>query len=58
MADDKNIEGPQDSSRINLSEEYEVQYWTKKLDVTKDELTRLALKHKGSAEAVREALGR
>jgi len=58
MADDKNIRGPQDRSRINLSEDYEVQYWTKELGVSKDELTRLALKHEGSAEAVREALGR
>ena len=48
----------EDRSRINLSEDYEVQYWTKELGVSKDELTRLALKHEGSAEAVREALGR
>jgi len=58
MADDKTIKGPQDSSRINLAEDYEVQYWMKKLDISKEELTRLTLKHKGSAEAVREALGR
>jgi hypothetical protein len=30
MADDKTNRGPQDRTRINLSEDYEVRYWTKK----------------------------
>ena len=58
MADDKNLKGPQDRSRINLSEDYEVQYWTKELGVSKEQLTRLTLRHKGSAAAVREELQR
>jgi hypothetical protein len=31
MADDKRNRGPQDRSRINLSKDYEVRYWTDKL---------------------------
>ena len=58
MADNRSIRGPQDRSRINLSEDYEVEYWTKELGVSKDQLTRIALKHKGSAAAVREELRR
>ena len=58
MADNRTIRGPQDRSRINLSEGYEVEYWTKELGVDKDQLTRIALKHKGSAAAVREELRR
>ncbi|MCF0063193.1 DUF3606 domain-containing protein [Dyadobacter chenwenxiniae] len=45
MADDKTKQGPADSSRINLSENYEVAYWTKDLGVSKEKLS----------EAVKEA---
>jgi hypothetical protein len=45
MADDKTKRGGQDRSRINLSEEYEVRYWTEKFDVTRLEL-------EGAAEKV------
>lgn len=38
MADDPSARGPQDRSRINLSEGYEVQYWSQKFGVTADEL--------------------
>jgi hypothetical protein len=34
MADDPTERGPQDRSRINLSEDYEVRYWTEKLKVS------------------------
>jgi len=30
MADDRSLRGPQDRQRINLSEDYEVAYWSKK----------------------------
>jgi hypothetical protein len=30
--------GPRDSSRINLSEDYEVRYWSDKFGVSKEEL--------------------
>lgn len=33
MADDNTIRGPQDRSRINLSEDYEVRYWTDKFGI-------------------------
>jgi hypothetical protein len=52
MADDRTKRGPQDRSRISLREEYEVQYWTKTLGVTVDEL-KAAIKRVGnSAKAV------
>jgi Protein of unknown function (DUF3606) len=38
MADDKSKKGPQDPTRINLTEDYEVRYWSKKLRVTPDRL--------------------
>jgi hypothetical protein len=46
MADDRTKRGPQDRSRISLQEEYEVQYWTKTLGVTVDEL-KAAIKRVG-----------
>ncbi|WP_291821173.1 DUF3606 domain-containing protein [Bosea sp. (in: a-proteobacteria)] len=58
MADDKTLRGPQDRTRINLSEEYEVQYWTKKFGVTKEQLA-AAVKTAGSSTgAVAHILGK
>jgi len=58
MADDKTDRGPQDRSRINMSEDYEVRYWTKKFGVTKDELAKAVAKAGQSAAAVAHALGK
>ena len=38
MADDLENRGAQDRSRVNVHEDYEVRYWTKKKGVTKEEL--------------------
>ena len=45
VADDRNLRGPHDRQRINLSQEHEVSYWTKKWGVTREQL----------ADAVRKA---
>ncbi len=46
MADDLKNRGPQDRSRINLNESWEVAYWTKELGCTETEL-RAAVKAVG-----------
>ena len=52
MADDKMKRAPQDASRINMNEDYEVRYWTQKFGVTKAQLA-AAVKAAGvSATAV------
>ena len=56
MSDDKTRRGPQDRSRISLSEDYEVRYWTEALGVSKERLEELVRKHGNSAEKVRDAL--
>ena len=56
MADDKRQRAPQDAARINVNEDYEVQYWTKELGVSKERLKELVKTHGVSAEAVRSAL--
>lgn len=38
MPDSKTQQGPQDRSRINSSEMYELQYWSKKFGVTAGEI--------------------
>lgn len=58
MADNLKQRAPQDASRISLTEEWEVQYWTKALGVSKDELEQVVREHGNSAEAVRKALTR
>lgn len=58
MTDDKKNVGTQDRIRINVNEDYELQYWTKELEVSADEL-RAAVKAVGpTAAAVREHLGK
>ena len=56
MADDKTKRGPADSSRINLSEDYEVAYWTKTLGITKEKLTEAVKEAGSSAKAVGDYL--
>ncbi len=48
--------GTPDSKTINLNEDYEVAYWTKELNVTKEELRDGVNEVGKSAEAVREYL--
>lgn len=57
MSDNLQNRGQQDRSRINLHEKWEVQYWTRELGVTEEELAK-AVKEAGSssAEAVRQHL--
>ncbi|MBH1825952.1 DUF3606 domain-containing protein [Stenotrophomonas maltophilia] len=58
MSDDKRNTGSPDRDRINVNEDYELQYWTKALGVSADEL-RAAVKAVGpTAAAVRKHLGK
>ena len=56
MSDDKSKKGPQDRNRINLSEDYEVRYWSEKFGVTPDRLRAAVEKVGNSAKAVEEEL--
>ena len=56
MADDKSNRGGQDRSRINMSEEYEVRYWSDKFGVSKEELQRAVERVGASANAVEQEL--
>ncbi|MFA5448488.1 MAG: DUF3606 domain-containing protein [Sphaerochaeta sp.] len=47
---------PHDKSRINLSQSWEIDYWTKALGVTEAELRELVKKHGTSVAAIRTAL--
>jgi hypothetical protein len=47
MADDKSKRGQQDRNRINLNEDYEVQYWCEKFGVSPEQL-RQAVQKVGS----------
>lgn len=56
MSDKLNHRGPQDRTRINLSEQDDIDYWTGALGVPEDELRRLVAEAGDDAEAVRLAL--
>jgi hypothetical protein len=58
MSDDLNNRGAQDRSRVSLTEEHEVQYWTKALGVSANELKRAVAKVGNGADAVRKELGK
>jgi len=40
MADDPTKRGPQDRTRINVTEKYEVDYWKNKFGVSEEKTTR------------------
>ena len=54
--DNLKIKGEQDRSKINMHEPHEVQYWTKHLGVSKEELRRAVDKVGNGAAAVRKQL--
>ena len=58
MADDPNKRRPQDSSRINIHEEWELQYWSIEFGVTKEKLIEVVNKVGVSVETVRSYLGK
>ncbi len=57
MADNKSKTAPQDASRVNVHEDYEVAYWTKKWGVTKAALEAAVKKAGTSVTAVAKELG-
>jgi hypothetical protein len=58
MSDNLSERGPQDRSRVNVNEQWELAYWTKKWGVTPEQL-REAVKAVGpSADAVARKLGK
>ncbi len=58
MTDNTKNRGQPDRSKINMHENYEVQYWTKHLGISRDELKRAVDKVGNSAAAIRKELGK
>lgn len=56
MTDDKSKRGPQDANRISLSEDYEVQYWTDRFNVSRKSLEAAVSKVGNSVDQVAEYL--
>jgi hypothetical protein len=58
MADDTSKAGAADRNRINVNQPHEVQYWTKALNVSEDQLKKAVQSVGTSADAVRKHLGK
>jgi hypothetical protein len=58
MADDAAKRGPQDRSRINLTEKNELQYWANKFGVSTERVRQAVEKVGPSAEAVEREIKR
>jgi len=56
MSDNLQDRGPQDRSRISLSEDWEIRYWCDQLSCTELELKEAVKTVGNNAEAVREAI--
>ena len=56
MADDPHEVRPQDSSRVNVHQDYELRYWTKKFGVSEERLKQAVAKVGVSADAVAREL--
>jgi hypothetical protein len=57
MADDP-TKTAQDRQRINVHQDYEIEYWTKELGVSKERLQQLVNEHGDRADDVRRALAK
>ena len=57
MADDKTLTGGADRKRINVNEDYELRDWSKKFNVTPEELKEAVQAVGTSADAVEKRLG-
>lgn len=58
MSDDLSKKRPQDATKVNVNESWELEYWSKKFGVTKEQL-KSAVKAVGvSAAAVQKYLGK
>jgi hypothetical protein len=58
MVDDKTKRRPQDSTRVSLSEDWEVDYWTERFGVSRDRLRQAVQEVGNDAEAVGRYLAR
>ena len=58
MADNLLHRGQPDRSLINMNEDHEVRYWTKHLNVSREDLQRAVDKVGNAAAAVRKQLGK
>jgi hypothetical protein len=58
MSDDLNNRHGQDRKRINLNEKWEVDYWTRELGLTKQELERAVKAAGDHVDSIRQHLGR
>jgi hypothetical protein len=56
MADDKTKKGPADASKVNVHEDYEVQYWCEKFGCTSQQLKDAVKKVGTGAAAVEKEL--
>lgn len=58
MTDDTSKRTQADRSKIAMNQDHEVRFWTKHLNISKDELLRAVDKVGNSAAAVRKELGK
>lgn len=56
MSDDKTKTGGQDRARINVNEDYELDHWSQKFGITREQLKEAVARAGDRADAVEEFL--
>ena len=58
MPDDPSKQGPTDRNRINVNQDYELQYWAEKFGVSQEQLKKAVRKAGVQADDVARELGK
>jgi len=58
MSDDLNKKQPQDPTKINTHEDWELEYWSKKWGVTKDKIIQASKIVGNGTEKIKKQLGK
>lgn len=56
MSDDTSLRSPQDRTRVSMSQEHEVRYWTERFGVSREDLQRAVDEVGNSVAAVERRL--
>ncbi len=58
MTDNLKIKQPQDPTKINTHEEWELEYWSKKWNVTKEQIKQASKAVGSGTEKIKQHLGK
>ncbi len=58
MSDNTNIRQPEDPAKVNINQQWEIDYWCKKWSITKERLLKIVKKVGSMVVDIKKELGR